>query len=422
MKKDFYSKLIQNLFFYFFVQGSTFFLNLFLIRTYNKDAYGTYAMILNTVILIGGIADFGMGSVASKFIAELNNNHKQRAKNILKLALYISVISSIIISLSFFLLHEHITKLLFGNSIFKDEVIISSLIILFFTLNTTLTGVLVGLGFFSQLAKISAIGGIAYLLLPLLLNSSLGIFGILLGVSLSYFLQVLLMYMLVFRTGLLKSGTGQGFQLYSEINLLYKYALPGTIGGVSAVFALWLLQYNLLQSYGGTKLIAEFNVAFSIKNIVLIVPAIVNTVSLNFLNGILGKEKKSYKNAFKLSNYTTIFSTIVLAIIFSFFSNYILQLFGKQYEGSKWSLFILLIATIPEAITISRSQILTSENKVWKSFFFINIPRDIFIIIILGSILISSYGIIGACMTYLFARIYSMISVYLMTFRSKLIV
>jgi O-antigen/teichoic acid export membrane protein len=140
------------------------------------------------------------------------------------------------------------------------------------------------------------------------------------------------------------------------------------------------------------------------------------------LNGILGKEKKSYKNAFKLSNYTTIFSTIVLAIIFSFFSNYILQLFGKQYEGSKWSLFILLIATIPEAITISRSQILTSENKVWKSFFFINIPRDIFIIIILGSILISSYGIIGACMTYLFARIYSMISVYLMTFRSKLIV
>ena len=130
MKKDFYLKLLQNLFFYFFVQGSTFFLNLFIIRIYNKDIFGTYAMILNTVILIGGIADLGMGSVASRFIAEFKNNHEQRAKNILKLSLCISAITSVIISLSFFLLNDYIVKFLFGNFNFKDEVLISSLIIL----------------------------------------------------------------------------------------------------------------------------------------------------------------------------------------------------------------------------------------------------------------------------------------------------
>ena len=422
MKKDFYLKLLQSLFFYFFVQGSTFFLNLYIIRIYDKDMFGTYAMILNTAILIGGIADLGMGSVASRFVAEFKNNQEQRAKNILKLSLCISAITSVVISFSFFLLNDYIVKFLFGNFIFKNEVLISSLIILFFTLNTTLTGVLVGLGFFSQLAKISAIGGLTYLLLPLLLKNSLGIFGILLGVGLSYFLQVLLMYVLIIRNGLLKNSKNQDFQLFSEINLLYKYALPGTIGGLTAVFALWLLQYNLLQSYGGTKLIADYNVAFSIKSIVLILPAIVNSVSLNFLNGILGKEKKAYKNAFKLSNYITIYSTILIACIFSVFNNYILLLFGKQYETNSSFLFILLIATIPEAITISRSQILTSENKIWKSFFFVNIPRDVIILILVGSVLISSYGVMGACVTYLFARIYSMISVYILTFNSKLIV
>jgi hypothetical protein len=69
---------------------------------------------------------------------------------------------------------------------------------------------------------------------------------------------------------------------------------------------------------------------------------------------------------------------------------------------------------------MSFSQILITENKLWKSFFLINLPRDGFVFIFLGTILINKYGIAGACYTYLLARIYSMVVVFFLTKKSKL--
>ncbi|MEY4572919.1 MAG: hypothetical protein RLZ10_2180 [Bacteroidota bacterium] len=422
MMREFYSKFIQNIFYYFFVQGSTFFLNIYLIRTYNKEIFGSYAIILSTVILVGGISDLGMGSVASRFLPEFINSQKERALKILKLVLLVSVFSSLIASVLFFVLNETIVTALFGNTQLKSEVLISIIIIFFFGLNTSLTGVFVGFGYFLQLAKISVIGGILYVMLPLLFRINYGLYGILLGIGLAYCIQVICMYIFIFRAGLLRSNTVGFNAVVSEINVVYKYSLPSILGGICSVFALWFLQYTLLNVSSDTKQIADYNVALSIKTVVLMLPAVINGVSLNILNGILGRERINYKSAFKLSHYVTLASTILVVIIFSLFTKQLLHFFGKDYAGNTLILFILLIATIPEALTISRSQILTSENRIWSSFFLINVPRDIFICLFGGSYLISNYGVIGACLTYLFARVYSMVSVYLLTFKSKLLV
>jgi len=241
------------------------------------------------------------------------------------------------------------------------------------------------------------------------------------GVSLSYFIQLILMFRSVAGTDVYRFSPAGKYPFLQERSLITTYALPGMAGGFLAIFGLWSLQYNILRSAQNTDPIADYNVALSLKTIVLLIPAVVNSVSLNFLNTILGENNSKYKNAFKFSDSITVLTTLLLAVLFFIFGKDILLLFGKQYQSNYLILGILLLATIPESITISRSQILTSEKKVWQSFFIINLPRDIFIFFLIGSIVIGEYGIYGACVTYLMARVYSMIAVYFMTKKSKLI-
>jgi len=413
-------KIIQNLVYFLFSQGSTFILNFYLVKQIAKNEFGSFTMIMSTAIMLGSISDFGMGGLATRFISEFKNNEKQRAGQILRLSIFYSLFISIFLAIVYLFLSQYLNRLFFGNNSFKNEIMISSLVIILFSLNTTLVGILVGLGKFTNLAITGLIGGSLYLVIPIMLLNIFGIRGAICGIALSYLIQVLFMFGMIRNTDIYKFPQIDKFSFFQERHFILKYSIPSISGGLLATFGLWSLQYNILRTTQNTGLIADFNIANNIKTIVLIIPAVISGVSMNLLNSINALNTSKYKDVFKFSKSITFITTLILATIFYVFSKEILFLFGKQYQSNYLILGILLLATIPETITMSFSQILITENKLWKSFFLINLPRDGFVFIFLGTILINKYGIAGACYTYLLARIYSMVVVFFLTKKSKL--
>ena len=420
MRIKFLIKIIQNLVYFLFSQGSTFILNFYLVKQIAKNEFGSFTMIMSTAIMLGSISDFGMGGLAARFISEFKNNEKQKAGQILRLSIFYSLFISIFLAIVYLFLSQYLNRLFFGNNSFKNEIMISSLVIILFSLNTTLVGILVGLGKFTNLAMTGLIGGSLYLVIPIMLLNIFGIRGAIYGIALSYLIQVLFMFGMIRNTDIYKFPQIDKFSFFQERHFILKYSMPSISGGLLATFGLWFLQYNILRTTQNTGLIADFNIANNIKTIVLIIPAVISGVSMNILNSINALNTSKYKDVFKFSKSITFITTIILATIFYVFSKEILFLFGKQYQSNYLILGILLLATIPETITMSFSQILITENKLWKSFFLINLPRDGFVFIFLGTILINKYGIAGACYTYLLARIYSMVVVFFLTKKSKL--
>jgi O-antigen/teichoic acid export membrane protein len=391
-----------------------------LVKQIAKNEFGSFTMIMSTAIMLGSISDFGMGGLATRFISEFKNNEKQRAGQILRLSIFYSLFISIFLAIVYLFLSQYLNRLFFGNNSFKNEIMISSLVIILFSLNTTLVGILVGLGKFTNLAITGLIGGSLYLVIPIMLLNIFGIRGAICGIALSYLIQVLFMFGMIRNTDIYKFPQIDKFSFFQERHFILKYSIPSISGGLLATFGLWSLQYNILRTTQNTGLIADFNIANNIKTIVLIIPAVISGVSMNLLNSINALNTSKYKDVFKFSKSITFITTLILATIFYVFSKEILFLFGKQYQSNYLILGILLLATIPETITMSFSQILITENKLWKSFFLINLPRDGFVFIFLGTILINKYGIAGACYTYLLARIYSMVVVFFLTKKSKL--
>ena len=420
MRIKFLIKIIQNLVYFLFSQGSTFILNFYLVKQIAKNEFGSFTMIMSTAIMLGSISDFGMGGLAARFISEFKNNEKQKAGQILRLSIFYSLFISIFLAIVYLFLSQYLNRLFFGNNSFKNEIMISSLVIILFSLNTTLVGILVGLGKFTNLAMTGLIGGSLYLVIPIMLLNIFGIRGAIYGIALSYLIQVLFMFGMIRNTDIYKFPQIDKFSFFQERHFILKYSIPSISGGFLATFGLWFLQYNILRTTQNTGLIADFNIANNIKTIVLIIPAVISGVSMNLLNSINALNTSKYKDVFKFSKSITFITTLILATIFYVFSKEILFLFGKQYQSNYLILGILLLATIPETITMSFSQILITENKLWKSFFLINLPRDGFVFILLGTILINKYGIAGACYTYLLARIYSMVVVFFLTKKSKL--
>jgi O-antigen/teichoic acid export membrane protein len=82
------------------------------------------------------------------------------------------------------------------------------------------------------------------------------------------------------------------------------------------------------------------------------------------------------------------------------FGRPILLLFGKDFGAGYFILWLLLVASLFEGLSIALYQFIQTRAKIWLSFFFINIPREAFLVVA-AYFLVKSYGGIGLAAAFL---------------------
>ena len=70
---------------------------------------------------------------------------------------------------------------------------------------------------------------------------------------------------------------------------------------------------------------------------------------------------------------------------------------------------ILLMAAIPESITVALHQVLQSRELMWKAILRINLPRDT-LIPVSAALLVPKYGAVGLAIAYLLGKILALVS------------
>jgi len=287
---------------------------------------------------------------------------------------------------------------------------IGSGFLFFSSINGYQLGALSGLEAYGGLAKAGVASGIVAMALISLGAWWGGLNGTLIGLSISAFVRCA-----IHNRWLRLESRVQGIKpqyrgsLGQEKAIIFEFALPAALAGYYSMPMVWLANTFLVRQPGGYGEMALYTAANNLRILVLFLPNVMNSVGLSVLNYEKAKgDITHYNQVFRFNVLYMFLVSLGGLLVMGVFGRTLLQLFGKDFEAGHFLLWILLIASLFESLSIALYQYVQSQAKIWLSFICINVPREAFLVLA-AYFLVQPYGGAGLAVAYLGSTILGLI-------------
>jgi O-antigen/teichoic acid export membrane protein len=285
-------------------------------------------------------------------------------------------------------------------------VLISSVFLFFSVVNGFQIGALQGLEGFNSLARASIASGAAAVVIAPAAGYLWGVTGAVAGLAVAGAIRWVLLHFSLAgelrKAGIVLCRRG----LRREFDTLFRFALPAALAGFSIGPAAWICNTILVRVPKGFSQAAVYSASLSMLTILLFLPQVVDRVVMVLLNHQKGlNDGSSYRKVFFTNVGVISAVTVGGAACLALAGPYLLRLFGKSFASDGYPvLVILLLAGIPEALTLAVSQILISKERFWLFTLGAVLPRDCALV---GGamILTPRYGALGLAAAYAVARL-----------------
>jgi O-antigen/teichoic acid export membrane protein len=386
-------------------QGSTFAANIVLANLLGRQQFGEYAMVQATLNSVTLLAQLSMGYTATKYIAEFRGTDNPRAGRILGLCLLTAACAGALAALLLLAGAQRLATDWLRAPQLSRAIALGAWVVLAAVFNGILIGVLSGLEAFRALSRALVWSGLLYLIVVTAFGWLGGRDAAVAALAVSGTLQTFLLWRAVradaTRQGIRATWRGLGREWHVAVH----FALPGTLGGLIAAPALWIASAMLASQPGGYAQLALYSASYNLMILVFFLPSIINVVATSLINREQGSGRyDSYRHVFWLNMRVTAATAIGGAIFIALIGRFALRLFGEQFVGGYGVLIILLLAIIPESLTIALNQVIQSQARMWLAILAINLPRDL-ALIALARWLVPGHGAVGLAVAYAGARL-----------------
>jgi O-antigen/teichoic acid export membrane protein len=358
--------------------GANFLTNIAIANLLGREIFGQYGMIQSTLTTFVGIAQAAGGITATKYVAEFRSSDKERAGRVLGLCTATTAATGVIGTLLILFCAPWLASTTLKASFLARPMQIAAAVVFFTVMNAYQMGALAGLESYRGWAIANGLQGPLQLGICSLSAWRWGLQGAVAGLLATSAIRWLILHF-----ALVREANRQGiFFCYSGIwqerSILFKFALPAAISGLSAPPAMWLGNTFLVRQASGYSQMALFSAALNLKNVVMFLPLLLNSVGFSLLNNHRGKESGSqYRTVF----WTTVCSVAATALAGAAFvgilGRLILRLYGKNFPEAYPVLLVLLCCAVIESIAMAAYLIIGAEEKMWLSLLAVMLPRDI---------------------------------------------
>jgi len=347
--------------------SKSFFLIAFVIiaRILSVEDYGKIGLLrsfINTFTFFS-LASFGV--TANKYLAINKDNNKILASRIYSSTRLFVFILSLFILVTSIIFLEPITLYIVGDMSLKIEVLLSSIIIFFASLNGLQMGALSGLEKFDKISYVHIINGL--LSLPLLCLGAY-FYGVL-GVVIALLIVNIAIW---FCSAILLHKALKSFSItfrlddYAEsFKIIKSFTLPSFLSGI--VMSPVILYCNsLLVNYSsnGFEELGFYNAAFLYSSIVSIFIGIVGQVFYPFSMRFFNKKNVKF-------DFINILGSYMIGIILCFpllcFPDLFMRIFGENYSNNAITLIFVILSTIVIAHRQGISRNFAAGNYMWWS-------------------------------------------------------
>jgi O-antigen/teichoic acid export membrane protein len=393
-----------------FNQGSTLIVNIIIARILMKETFGEYAMVQSTLLTVAALSQLATGYTASKYIAEYRSSDPEKAGRIMGLCAIVSAVMAGVGMIALIAMSPWLADRMLKAPHLATALMAGSGYLFFSSINGYQTGALSGLEAYGTLAKAGMASGTVAMATISLGAWWGGLPGAITGLSISALFRCAI-HNIWLRLEARAHGIRPEYRgsFRREKRIILKFSLPAALAGYYSMPMIWLASSFLVRQPGGYGEMALYGAANSLRIMVLFLPNVINSVSLSVLNNEKAKgDMARYHKVFRANVLYILLISIAGVLFIGVLGRPLLQLFGKSFSAGHLLLWILLVSTVFEALSVALYQYVQSNARIWHAFLYICVPREA-LLVIASYFLIQLYGSVGLATAYLLSAIVGLI-------------
>jgi O-antigen/teichoic acid export membrane protein len=370
-----------------------------------RTAFGELAIIQSTLYMLAGVGSAGLGVTSTRYLAQLKDSDPERAGKILGISSSVSAAASIFFGLILLVFSPLLAARSFNAPELSGVLRLSSVAVLFVSMNAFQTGSLMGLHAFRVSASLNLLQGVISLLTILALVPLYG----LTGAVWSLILTAGIVWMLS-QKKLLSECRLHGIRIrykgiWEERRIFYDFALPAALSGIAGQLAAWGSNALIARQSNGLAELGLFSVANTFRQLVLFAPGVLTKVATPLLAHLTTDAgSRRYRSSFSLNVRITALLAFGAAAALAVLAPLLLRIYGKSYDSAYRIIVILVFTGALEAMSSAYFQALIGHGKIWWQLTFATVWS---VFLVLGTLLLGPHlGAMGLSIAYLTGAIF----------------
>lgn len=335
-------------------------------RALGKDVYGQYIVVQTTMTTAGVFAAFGIGTTATKYVAELKDRDPVRLAKILGISQRLSLIFSLLTVAGLVLASPFIAGTVLNSPHVIVPLALAAISVLFVTLDAFQKSVLIGVGAMKSFAVTTVVGAALAFFIITAAAHFFGLLGAACGLSVAALAQYLISRASM--NGRLQALSLQvgSLDIWSEWRVIRDFALPTMIAGMLVGPAHWACQALLANQPNGYSEVAILGVAMQWFNVVTLLPAIGARVLLPLLTEsfVSGRHDQSTL-VLKLAVVSNLLIVAPILAGLVALSPRILAAYGTGFATGGATLTMTACVAALVVAVMPVGQTLAAEGKMW---------------------------------------------------------
>jgi O-antigen/teichoic acid export membrane protein len=369
-------------------------------RILGRTSFGAYGIVQNTMMTTVSLSSQFGNAAVNRYVAEFRWTQRDRAGRIIGL----NVGGTAIISLTLGLILAAFSPTL-ATKVFRSPALLSALLIGAATvplmnINGVNMAALAGFEAFSSCARITLLGGIAYVAVGAVGAQFYGVPGALAGWLGGLGVQCALSYRRLMQVAKESDVPVRYRGSWVESGTIARFNVPAMIAGFSPMGALWIGQMLIVRRVGGFADTALYSAAYTMRSAVILLPYVLYTVTMSVINSYHGDaNRNTFRRVYWMNISATMLIAFAAAAFVAIFAPWILRIFGKDFVHGAPIVWILLCGAILEATWVAVYQVIQAREMLWRSLLLVTLPRDI-LIACLAVALVPKLGARGLAYSY----------------------
>lgn len=367
-------------------------------RLLGQTVFGEYGMIRSTVMMVGVLGGSGLGTAATKHLAEQRLVNPARAGRQIGLLQGAGFLLASVATLLCFCLAAPLARVALNAPQLTGPLRLAALLILFSVLGGIQRGALVGLERFRTVAWLNLVDGILNiaLVIPSVWKFGLlgGVAGLVAAAAAGVVVKALVLRRECRRQGIFIQHRG----VRGESAILWSFALPTLLVGISTLPFEWLARVPLTRHAGSFAELGIFSAAYAWGPAVMFLPSQIVAPAIPLMAGLYSA--KDHRLFARLARTTVLLSLalgVIVAVVMVVFAGPIMGAYGPSFAARRFVLVILLAAyAVASGTTLNA--VFLSTGRMWL----LALHYGVWGIVLVGcSYLFRQHGAGGLAFSYL---------------------
>lgn len=338
-------------------------------RMLGRAGFGELAIIQNTIGMFGTVGGFGLGTTATRFIAECRATDPARAGRIRGLSSATAWGTSALATAGLFFSAPWLAAHALAAPQLSGLLRLSSVGLLLSGVNGAQMGALSGFESFKVIARINLVAGMINIPVTLAGVYWDGLRGAvcatLLNLGLTWFLSHLAV-----RKECSRAGVPFAYRAcWQEHEILWRFSLPAVLAGLMTTPVTWLAGTMLVRQPGGYAEMGLYNAILRIKQVPEMILGYVMAPLLPVLSEQLGRDARAeYARTMRYAFTVSILVMVPISALQIAVPNLTLLPYGSQFLGHTGAVQWLMVHSLIIGLFSPIAQTLPSMNRMWFGF------------------------------------------------------